>query len=138
LGQERYGIEVSYVREVHPLKELTLVPCTPSFVLGIMSLRGQILSVIDIRQFFDLPQKGMTDDAKVVVVHTDKTEVGILADLVQGVRKTAFDELQAGLPTLTGIPQDYLKGITKDRMVILNVDRLLSDDRFIVYETVGD
>ena len=53
LAYETYAIETAYVREVYPLKELTVLPCTPPFVLGIINVRGQILSVIDIKKFFD-------------------------------------------------------------------------------------
>ncbi|MGA9131499.1 MAG: chemotaxis protein CheW, partial [Candidatus Sulfotelmatobacter sp.] len=59
LGQEKYGIELRYVREVFPMNELTLLPGTPPFVLGIVNVRGQVLSVIDIRKLFDLPHRGV-------------------------------------------------------------------------------
>ena len=58
LSSEKYGVESRYVREVCPLKEFASVPCTPPFVLGIMNVRGGILSIIDIRKFFDLPEQG--------------------------------------------------------------------------------
>jgi len=61
LAYEQYGIESSYIREVYPLKDLTPLPCTPPFVLGIINVRGQILSVIDLKKIFDLPQKGLTE-----------------------------------------------------------------------------
>jgi purine-binding chemotaxis protein CheW len=57
LASERYGIKSDCVREIYPMKQFTPLPCTPSFVLGIISVRGQILSVIDIKKFFDLPEK---------------------------------------------------------------------------------
>ena len=52
LSYEQYGVESLYVREVYPLKEYTPVPCTPAFVLGIINLRGEILSILDLRKFF--------------------------------------------------------------------------------------
>src|SRR5665647_1033115 len=59
LAYERYGIESSYIGEVYPLKDLTPIPCTPPFVLGVMNVRGKIISVIDMRKFFELPDKGL-------------------------------------------------------------------------------
>ena len=88
LAYETYGIESSYVREICPLKELTPVPCTPPFVLGIINVRGQIISVIDMKIFFDLPEHGLTDLNKVIIVHDEKMEFGILADSILGVRKS--------------------------------------------------
>ena len=55
---ETYGFETRYVREVYPLENLTPLPCTPAFVLGIVNLRGEILSVIDIRKFSTCRKKG--------------------------------------------------------------------------------
>jgi purine-binding chemotaxis protein CheW len=112
------------------------MPCAPPFVLGIINVRGQILSVIDIKKFFDLPEKGLTDLNKVIILHSDSTEFGILADVILGVRSVSLSELQPSLPTLTGIRQEYLKGVTKERLVILDAAKLLCDKRIIIHEEV--
>jgi purine-binding chemotaxis protein CheW len=137
LGPERYGIESCHIREIHPLSEFTPLPCTPAFVLGLVNVRGQILSIIDIKKLFDLPEQGLTDLNKVIVVHAHQIELGILADAIVGVRSIALEELQPALPTLTGIRADYLKGITKDPMVVLDVEKILSDERILVNEAVN-
>ena len=97
LARERYGIEASYVREVYPLNDLTPVPCVPPFVLGIINVRGQIISVIDIKKFFDLPEKGLGDLNKVIIIESDDMEFGILADEIVGIGKLRQEELQASL-----------------------------------------
>lgn len=137
LAYERYGIESSYVREVYPLKELTPLPCTPPFVLGIINVRGRIVSVIDIKKFFDLPEKGLTDLNKVIIIHNDAMEFGILADVVLGVRSVLVKEIQPSLPTLIGVREEYLKGVTPDRLVILDAGKLLADKGIIVHGEVG-
>lgn len=134
LAYERYGIEMSWVRETCPLKDLTPLPCTPPFVLGLINVRGEILSVIDLKKFFDLPEKGLTDLNKVVIVHGDDMTFGILADEILGVRLVPGDAIQPSLPTLTGIRDDYLKGITGERTIILDGNRILTDRRIIVYD----
>lgn len=136
LAYERYGIESSYVREVYPMKEFTQVPCTPNFVMGIINVRGQVLSVVDIRRFFDLPVKGLTDLNRVVVVESNRLEMGILADRILGVRPIPLETIQTSLPTLTGIRTDYLRGVTNDRVVLLDVEKMLNDKRFLVNEEV--
>jgi len=138
LANEKYGIESNYVREVYPLKELTPLPCTPPFVLGIISVRGQILSVIDIKKFFDLQEKGLGDLNKVIIIHNEKMEFGILADVILGTLSIPLNEVQASLPTLTDIRAKYLKGVAKDRMVILDGEKLLSDKKIVVHEEVGE
>lgn len=139
LASERYGVESLYVREVYPLKAFTTLPCMPSFVLGIINIRGQILSIIDLKKFFDLPAKGLTDLNKVIVVHNDAMVFGILADTILGVRSIPLDVIQPSLPTLTGIRAAYLKGVTNERLVILDAGKLLGDPTLIIHEEVeGD
>jgi purine-binding chemotaxis protein CheW len=136
LAHERYGIELSYIGEVYPLKDLTRIPCAPSFVLGVMNVRGKILSVIDMRKFFDLPAKGLSDLNKVIIVHDNAMEFGILADAVLGVRVLSLAHLLPSLPTLTDIRADYLKGITKDRLALLDGSKILGDRNIVVHEEV--
>ncbi len=136
LAGEHYAIESQYIQEVYPLENLTPLPCTPAFVLGIVNVRGEILSVIDIRRFFDLPQQGLTDLSKVIIVRSQEMEIGILADAILGARSIARADIQASLPTLTGIREDYLTGVTRERVVILDAAKLLSDKKIIVQEEV--
>lgn len=136
LAYERYAVESNFVREVYPLKELTPLPNVPPFVLGIINVRGQILSVIDIKKFFDLPEKGLTDLNRVIILHDKTMEFGILADSIIGVRAIGIDEIQPSLPTLTGIREEYLRGVTKETVVILDAGRLLSDRKIVVHEEV--
>jgi purine-binding chemotaxis protein CheW len=137
LGPEHYGIESCHIRDIHPLSEFTPLPCTPPFVLGLVNVRGQILSVIDIKKFFDLPEKGLSDLNKIIIIHAHHMELGILADAILGVRSLALEELQPALPTLTGIRAEYLKGITKQPLVVLDVEKILSDEKILVNDGVS-
>ena len=137
LAGERYGVELKSVREVCMLKELTPVPGTPGFVLGIINLRGEIRTVIDLKKFFELPCKGITELNKIIMLHVDGMELGILADFILGVRAVPVASLQPTLPTLTGVRGDYLRGLTHDRLVVLDAAKLLASDRIIVNEEVA-
>jgi len=136
LAHERYGVETCFVRDIHPLTNLTPLPCTPAFVLGIVNLRGEIVSVIDIKKFFDLPEKGLTDLNKVVVLQSATMRFGVLADAVLGVRRVPVAGIQPSLPTLTGIREQYLKGVTSERTIILDAEKLLADGKIVVQEQV--
>jgi purine-binding chemotaxis protein CheW len=138
LAHERYAVEVAYVREVYPLKDLTTVPCTPSFVLGIINVRGQIVSVTDVKQFFGLPKKEVTDQSKVLILQNHKMELGILADAVIGERKIPLSDIQSDMPSFIGVREQYVRGVTKDRLVVMNVDKFLCDDGIVVHQEVGD
>jgi purine-binding chemotaxis protein CheW len=137
LAGEHYALEFSYVREVCPLKELTPLPCVPSFVLGITNLRGQIVSVLDFKRFFDLPRVGLSDLNKVIVLADGGMEFGLLADAIVGLRQLPRSMLQPPLPTLSGIRADYLKGVTVERLIVLEAARLIHDDGLLVDQEVG-
>jgi purine-binding chemotaxis protein CheW len=144
LGGERYGIEVTGVREIYSLEQLTPLPRTPNFVAGIFSARGRILSVIDLRAFFGLPAVDLSDQTKIMVVtHTDLTlelaslEVGLLADDVVDVMTLPQEDIEPPLTASCGNRADYIQGITADLLVVLNLNTLLNDKRLIVHEEVG-
>ena len=103
-------------------------------MLGILNVRGQVLSVLDIRRLFDLPQKGVGDLDRIIVLHHGGMELGVFGNAILGVIQVPTDELQPGPSTLTGLRAEYLKGVTKDRMAVLDGARLLSDERIIVRE----
>ena len=134
LAYEKYAIETSYVREVYPLKKFTPLPGTPPLVLGIVNTRGQLLLVIDIKKVFDLPEKGLTDLNKVVIVHTEAMEFGILADVILGVGSILLKDIQPSLPTLTNIRAEYLRGVTSDGVVVLDVAKILSDEKIVLHK----
>ena len=134
LADERYAIESSFVHEVYSLQELTPLPGTPLFVAGIINVRGQIVSVVDLKKFFDLPAKGLTDLNRVIILSDGHMQFGLLADAVAGVRRIPLLEMQPPLPTLTGIRQEYLQGVTGQRLVILDAAKILADPRVIVRE----
>jgi purine-binding chemotaxis protein CheW len=136
LASEAYAIENRFVQEVHPLHDLTPLPCTPAFVLGIVNVRGRILPVLDLKKFFDLPEQGLTDLHRIILVRGHDVELGLLADMTLGVRRVAAESLQPSLPTLTGIRAEYLKGVGREHLVVLDLDRILSDPKIIVHEEV--
>ncbi len=129
---ERYAIEARFVEETMSLRELTPLPGLPSFFLGIVNVRGRILSVLDIKKFFSLPESGLPDLHKLIVVRSRELEVGIVADVLLGIQALPVECLQSSLPTLTGVREQYLAGVSADGTVVLNVENLLSDERILV------
>jgi purine-binding chemotaxis protein CheW len=136
LADERYALESRHVQEVQPLRDLTPLPCTPPFVLGIVNVRGRILPVLDLKKFFELPEQGITDLHRIILVRGHDLELGLLADVIVGVRTVRADSLQPSLPTLTGIRAHYLKGVTDERLVVLDLARILTDPKIVVQEEV--
>jgi len=137
LAHEKYALELTHIREVYPLREFARLPCTPPFVLGIINVRGQILSIIDLKKFFELPEAGLTNLNRVIILQSEEMEFGILADEILGMRSIPESAIQPSLPTLTGIRADYLKGVTADPVVIFDGEKILSDKNIIVHKEIG-
>lgn len=137
LSSERYAIDSLRVGEVCLINKLTPLPCTPDFVMGIINLRGEILTVIDIKKFFSLPHRGITNLNRVIVVEYDGVEVGILADEIFGERTIWTDDLQKNVTNITETNADFIEGVTSDRLIVLDMKHFLSSDRIVVDERVG-
>lgn len=136
LANERYALETRHVVEVHPLRDLTPLPGTPPFVRGIVNLRGRILPVFDLKKFFGLPEQGVTDLHRIIVVRGNGLELGLLADVVASVRSVAVESLAPPLPTLSEIAAVYLKGVSAERLVVLDLDRILADPKIVIDDEV--
>ena len=80
LNEEWYGLSVYQLVEVLPMPKITRVPSVPDHILGVMNFRGQVLSAIDLKKFFGLPQSGTTTDQAVVVVEHGEMQTGLLVD----------------------------------------------------------
>jgi purine-binding chemotaxis protein CheW len=138
LASETYGIESMFVREIHTLRDFTPLPGVPAFVIGIANIRGQIISVVDLKKFFNLPDKGLGELNKVIIIRNKRMEFGILADAVLGTRSVPLEAIQAPPATVTGIGAEYLKGITGARIIVLDAQKILDDGKMIVNETVSE
>jgi len=136
LAFETYGVESAFVREIYPLKEFTPLPGVPPFVLGIANVRGQILSIIDLKIFFDLPKIGLGQLNKLIILHSKHMEFGILADDILGAYSIALDAIQASPPTISGIGADYLRGVTSERVILLDAEKILGDEKIIVDQAI--
>jgi len=136
LGQERYAVESHYVREVYPLKEVTSLPSVPSFILGVINVRRKIITIIDLRKLFELPSGENPSNEKTIIIEHDGYEFGLLAEEIIGLKHIALDELEHNFPTLTGVRQEFLEGITPNGLTILKGDKLLKESSLFVREIV--
>ncbi len=138
LGNERYAVDVGFVREVCPLRDLTPVPCTPRFILGIINVRGQVVSVTDMKALFGLSGNPTGDQGRVLILSDHAMEMGILVDEVFGEQRIPIDKIQSQMPAPKSIKPEYVRGITKDRLVVLDAGSILCDEYIVVHEEVGD
>lgn len=137
LAGERYGIETAHVLEVIPLRELTPVPGTPSFVLGVVNHRGRILPVLDFRRLLNLAGQGVPEGSRVVVVEAGGMTFGIFTDAVAGTMQAGAHELASPPVALTGDREAFIRGVTGGMVAVLDLEALARDPRIVVNEEVG-
>ena len=136
LAEEIYAFETNDIREVFNVQEITPLPSTPVFLKGIINVRGEILSVIDIKSFFDLEEKKLTPPYNIVILQKQDKMLGILAEGIDGVFHISKENMQDSLPTLDSSKHRYLKGITRDRIIILDAGAILNDKKLIIDEEI--
>jgi purine-binding chemotaxis protein CheW len=134
LSPEVYGLEAFWIREVLPLKSLTPIPGTPAFVMGVVNVRGQIISVINLKRFFNLKEKGITELNKIMIVRNENIEFGILVDSILGMQEVPGAEIQPGPVTLNGTGAEYVKGVSRDGLIILDGERILHSKAIVINE----
>jgi len=135
-GYESFAVDARYVREVVPLKELTPVPCTPPFVAGIINVRGQILSVLDLQVFLRIPTRGFVDRNNVIVMRDVGMEFGVMVVDVLGVQTVSERDIQTSIRPVSEFADGFIKGVLSDGVVVLDAARLLGEPTIVVRETV--
>jgi purine-binding chemotaxis protein CheW len=128
LGAERYGIDVMVVRGIRTLGSVSRVPGVPAFYRGIINVRGQIISVIDLRTFFQMPfdPHSVVANEEIVIARANKLEIALLAHQVNGVETIS----PSAITSVDHMP--YAIGITPERLILLDVPQLFADERLII------
>ena len=130
LAQEEYGIEITRVREIILMGQVTRVPQTPAYVKGLINLRSTVIPVIDLRIRFGLPESEVTDESRIMVVNVSGKTIGIVVDAVSEVLRVATDQIAPPPPTVVGMGTEYLTGLVKlekQLLILLDIDRLLQE-----------
>ena len=130
LTSEEYGIPIMQVQEIIKYPEVTHIPNMPSFVDGVINLRGKIVPIIDLHKRFGLGVKVKTDDTRIVVSSTGDQSVGLVVDSVSEVIRITPDLIDPIPPTISRVGTEYLEGVCKieNRLIILlNLGMILSE-----------
>jgi len=133
LAEEKYGVSIEQVREIMPCTDVTPVPGTPRFFEGFLNLRGELISLINLRLFVGMEDISQRDEASILILSSREGMVqGILVDEVTSITEISWDDLQTIEEGKDGkgFPKELLKGIVDTDfglVVILDVERILSD-----------
>lgn len=129
LASEEYGLEILKVQEIIGLLPITRVPRTPVFIRGVINLRGKVISVVDLRLKFGMPEKEATSETCIIVVQAAGMEMGIIVDKVSEVLAIATGEIDDAPSFGTTVNTDYILGIGKAQgkvKLLLDIDKVLS------------
>ncbi|ARA95197.1 MAG: chemotaxis protein CheW [Bacteroidetes bacterium] len=121
IENEEFGIDILTVQEIIRHVDITRVPNAPSFVEGVINLRGHIVPVVDLRKRFGLPSRTPDKDTRIVVVELDNRVVGFVLDAVKEVTRVDRSVIEPAPDLTLGIDTHYIKGVAKleDRLLIL-------------------
>ncbi len=131
LGDEKYGINVMQVQEVLRITEIAPVPGAPSYVLGIINLRGNVVTVIDTRNRFGLMSKETDDSSRIVIIETDDHIIGILVDSVAEVVELRDSEIETAPNVGNDESSKYIQGVTSienELLILVELNKFLSDE----------
>ena len=131
LGDEKYGINVMQVQEVLRVAEIAPVPGAPSYVLGIINLRGNVVTVIDTRNRFGLMSRDTDDSSRIVIIETASHIIGILVDSVAEVVELRSSDIETAPNVGNEETSRYIQGVTSrdnELLILVDLNRFLSDE----------
>ncbi|PKL03322.1 MAG: chemotaxis protein CheW [Synergistetes bacterium HGW-Synergistetes-2] len=132
LGKEEFGIDISRVREIVRLQNITTIPQSMDFVEGIVNLRGQIVPIVDLcKRFLVADRSGSSDtERRIIVVNMSGQNIGILVDGVSEILRIPDESIEPTPPIVaSGVSSDFIRGVAKvdGRLIIfLDLDRIFS------------
>jgi purine-binding chemotaxis protein CheW len=133
LDNETYGINVMQVQEVLRYSEIAPVPGAPSYVLGIINLRGNVVTVIDTRQRFGLDSADVTDNTRIVIIEADKQVVGILVDSVAEVVYLRQSEIETAPNVGNDESAKFIQGVCNkngELLILVELDKMMSEEEW--------
>ena len=133
LEEETYGINVMQVREVLRYTEIAPVPGAPDYVLGIINLRGNVVTVIDTRSRFGLMEGEVTDNTRIIVIESEHQVIGILVDSVAEVVYLRSSEIDSTPSVGTDESAKFIQGVSNrdgKLLILVDLNKFLTDEEW--------
>ena len=139
LDNETYGINVMRVQEVLRYTEIAPVPGAPSYVRGIINLRGNVVTVIDTRQRFGLMNAEISDNTRIVIIEADKQVVGIMVDSVAEVVYLRQSEIETAPNVGNEESAKFIQGVcnkNNELLILVELDKMMSEEEWSELESI--
>lgn len=131
IGDEEFGVDIIKVQEIIRMAEITRVPNTPHYVIGVINLRGKVIPIIDMRRRLGLTETPYTKETRIVVVEEENKIVGFIVDSVSEVLRISKSITEPPPPMVSGIRSDFITAIAKLEgrlLILLDLEAVLSKE----------
>ncbi len=132
VGEALCGMDILKVQEINKLLDMTKVPQAPGYVMGILNLRGQIVTIIDLGKKLGLSAIDLNETSRNIIVNSENEYIGLLVSRIGDVVDASWEKVEKPPANIGGVQGTYFKGVfkTKNRLIgILDVDRVLSEEK---------
>lgn len=131
VGEALCGMDILKVQEINKLIEMTRVPKAPEYVLGILNLRGEIVTIIDLGKKLSLKSTEMSDKTRNIIVNSNGEHIGLMVERISDVIQAEWEKVEAPPANIGGVQGRYFTGVfkTEDRLIgILDVEKVLEEE----------
>ena len=132
LGTEEFGVDISQVREIIRVGDITRIPGSPRYVDGVINLRGQVTTVVNLRNRLGLDGKAMDANARIMILEVDKNVIGVIVDSVTEVKNLIASQIEALPDALsTTVSSRYIQGVGKLEarlLILIDLKLVIKDD----------
>lgn len=131
LDKEEYGVEIMQVQEISPYQKPTKVPNAPSFVDGIINLRGEVIPIVSLKRRFNIPESEITEMTRMIVVNNGSRRTGFVVDDASEVLTIPEEDIEEAPPMIVGADRRYIKGVGKIDsriLIVLDLHKLFTEE----------
>ena len=131
VADEGYGVDIMQVRYIERMTVITKIPKAPQFIEGVISLRGTVVPILDLRKRFDIEEKEADNDTRILIVEAGEKTVGIIVDAVFDVTTISENTIEPPPPMVAGIDSEYIKGVAKrqdELLILLDLNKILNPE----------
>jgi len=129
LGEEEYAIDVRFVKEIIKNRPITEVPKTLDFILGVISIRGDVMPVFDIKKLLDISSSIDSITSKIVIIEFGGERLSLVVDAITQIARISVKDITPAPMNISGAKQEFIKGVTllNDRMIrMLDIEKILN------------
>jgi chemotaxis signal transduction protein len=135
ISHQEFAIEMHHIKEVVLTGAITRVPGTPGYIAGICIIRGEIISLVDLRALLPIKYSGITDLNRVIVLSGNNLMFGILVDQITGIGTLDLNQLSPDLGDAKPDSMNFIKGVQGGALFLLDTESILNDPRMIIDES---